>query len=133
MNPSAGLTEVRVADPRTTVTRTSPESTPPNMEDRVTTQSTQDADVVVANAPPRNADQETQRDVLEQMIQEINREYSTRNISLKFSVDDQSGSLIIQVMDTTNDKVIRQIPPDAVLAIRRRMRALLGDIFDMEA
>lgn len=133
MNSSAGLTEVRVADPRTTVTRTSPETTPPNMEDRVTTQTTQDAKVVTANASPQNADQETQRDELEHMVQEINREYATRNISLKFSVDDRSGSLIIEVMDTTNDKVIRQIPPEAVLALRRRMRALLGDIFDMEA
>lgn len=133
MNSSAGLTEVRLADPRTTVTRTSPETTPPNMEDRVTTQTTQDAKVVTANASPQNADQETQRDELEHMVQEINREYATRNISLKFSVDDRSGSLIIEVMDTTNDKVIRQIPPEAVLALRRRMRALLGDIFDMEA
>ena len=36
-------------------------------------------------------------------------------------------------MDTTNDKVIRQIPPDVVLSIRQRMRSLLGDIFDAEA
>ncbi len=71
--------------------------------------------------------------MLEKMVEEINREYASRNISLKFSVDSDTGSLIIRVMDTTNDKVIRQIPPDVVLSIRQRMRSLLGDIFDAEA
>ncbi len=132
MTSSAGLTDVRIEDPRLVVNRTSPEATPPNMEDRVTTQPSPEQ-AVVAQVSARKDEQEPQRDELEQMVQDINQEYSMRNISLRFSIDDRSGSLIIRVLDTTNDKVIRQIPPESVLAIRRRMRALLGDIFDAEA
>lgn len=67
------------------------------------------------------------------MVQQINREYSMRKISLKFSIDEESGSLIIKVLDTANEKIIRQIPPESILALRRRMSVLLGDIFDAEA
>lgn len=133
MNPSAGLTDVRLDGSQPQVARTSPETTPPNMEARVTAQSASDQAATTAELSAREADQETQRDNLEQMVQQINQEYSMRNISLKFSIDDESGSLIIKVLDTANEKIIRQIPPESIIAIRRRMRALLGDIFDAEA
>lgn len=133
MNPSAGLTDVRVGDYRTTVTPTQPETTPPNMESRVTSPVVTNDGKQAEQAAVQSSTSEHQRDMLEKMVEEINREYASRNISLKFSVDSDTGSLIIRVMDTTNDKVIRQIPPDVVLSIRQRMRSLLGDIFDAEA
>lgn len=134
MNPSVGLTDVRLEDPHLQANRALPETTPPNMEGRETTQpSASDQAARAVQESVREADQKTQRDDLEQMVQEINREYSIRNISLKFSVDDDSGSLIIKVLDTANEKIIRQIPPESILALRRRMRVLLGDIFDAEA
>lgn len=133
MNPSAGLTDVRVGDFRTTVTPTQPETTPPNMESRVTSPVVTNDGKQAEQAAVQSSTPEHQRDMLEKMVEEINREYASRNISLKFSVDSETGSLIIRVMDTTNDKVIRQIPPDVVLSIRQRMRSLLGDIFDAEA
>ena len=133
MNPSAGLTDVRIGDYRTTVTPTQPETTPPNMESRVTNPVVTNDGKQAEQAVVQSSTSEHQRDMLEKMVEEINREYASRNISLKFSVDSDTGSLIIRVMDTTNDKVIRQIPPDVVLSIRQRMRSLLGDIFDAEA
>ena len=133
MNPSAGLTDVRIGDYRTTVTPTQPETTPPNMESRVTNPVVTNDGKQAEQAAAQSSTSEHQRDMLEKMVEEINREYASRNISLKFSVDSDTGSLIIRVMDTTNDKVIRQIPPDVVLSIRQRMRSLLGDIFDAEA
>lgn len=133
MNPSAGLTDVRIGDYRTTVTPTQPETTPPNMESRVTSPVVTNDGKQAEQAAAQSSTSEHQRDMLEKMVEEINREYASRNISLKFSVDSDTGSLIIRVMDTTNDKVIRQIPPDVVLSIRQRMRSLLGDIFDAEA
>jgi len=133
MNPSAGLTDVRIGDYRTTVTPTQPETTPPNMESRVTSPVVTNDGKQAEQAAALSSTSEHQRDMLEKMVEEINREYASRNISLKFSVDSDTGSLIIRVMDTTNDKVIRQIPPDVVLSIRQRMRSLLGDIFDAEA
>ena len=37
--------------------------------------------------------------------------------SLQFSVDDASGRMVIKVTDTETNEVIRQIPPEQVLAI----------------
>lgn len=133
MNPSASLPEVRFSDYQSPTPKTSTDSAPPNMEDRVTRQVAQDSGVESAKQVKRDQDSGTQRELLDQMIEDINQEYESRNIALKFSIDDKSDSLIIRVMDTTNDKMIRQIPPDEILNIRRRMRALLGDIFDTEA
>lgn len=134
MNPSAGLTDVRLEDLHPQTSRTLPETTPPNMEDREMTQPlAPDQAALAAQKQALEADQKIQRDDLEEMVQEINREYSMRKISLKFSIDDESGSLIIKVLDTANEKIIRQIPPESILALRRRMSVLLGDIFDAEA
>ncbi|MBK7090988.1 MAG: flagellar protein FlaG [bacterium] len=133
MSTSAGLTDIRLEDIQAQVKRISPEATPPNMEGREKIQPTPDQAAVNAKDSVPEADQKTQRDDLERMVQQINQEYSMRNISLKFSIDEESGSLIIRVFDTANEKIIRQIPPESILAIRRRMSALLGDIFDAEA
>lgn len=133
MSTSAGLTDIRLEDVQSQVKRVSPEATPPNMEDRERTRLTPDQAAISVQDSVRETDQKTQRDDLERMVQQINQEYSMRNISLKFSIDDESGSLIIKVFDTASEKIIRQIPPESILAIRRRMSALLGDIFDAEA
>ena len=133
MTSSAKLTDIRLEDIQPQARRVSPEATPPNMEDRDKTQPTPDQAAISAQDAVREADQKTQRDDLERMVHQINQEYSMRNISLKFSVDEESGSLIIKVFDTANEKIIRQIPPESILAIRRRMSVLLGDIFDAEA
>lgn len=134
MNPSAGLTDVRLEDLHPQASRALPETTPPNMEDREMTQPlAPDQAAQPAQQPALEADQKIQRDDLEEMVQQINREYSMRKISLKFSIDEECGSLIIKVLDTANEKIIRQIPPESILALRRRMSVLLGDIFDAEA
>ncbi len=89
-------------------------------------------EVVLALNPSDALDQK-RSDQLEKLIAEINREYQARNIALQFRVDKSAGALVISVLDAANDKLIRQIPPDAILAIKRHMRSLLGDIFDAEA
>lgn len=116
MKTNAVLTSVRLEDIPPQTKRTSPNQVANSVQESV-----------------RDADQKTQRDDLEQMVQQINQEYAVRNISLKFSIDEESGSLVIKVLDMANEKIIRQIPAESILEIRRRMSALLGEIFDAEA
>jgi flagellar protein FlaG len=52
---------------------------------------------------------------------------------LNFSIDDATKSLVVKVIDSETEKVIRQIPPEEILAIRARIQELLGAIFDKEA
>ena len=64
------------------------------------------------NRPPAPAE-------LEQAVSELNEYVQTLNRSLQFSVDDDSGRTVIKVVDPQSDEVIRQIPPEEILAIAR--------------
>jgi flagellar protein FlaG len=52
--------------------------------------------------------------------------------NLKFSVDDKSDSIVVQVVETGTGKLIRQIPAEEVLRLRQRISDLLGMIYDRE-
>jgi flagellar protein FlaG len=76
---------------------------------------------------------EGKRDDLERLIKELNLQYQRRNIALNFSIDDDTKTLVVKVIDQTSDKVIRQIPPDAILALKKNIQAMMGTLFDEEA
>ncbi len=46
---------------------------------------------------------------------------------LQFSLDDASGKTIIKVIDSATDKVIRQFPPEQVVAVARAIKASLSE------
>lgn len=52
--------------------------------------------------------------------------------NLKFSVDDRSNTVIIQVIEKGSGKLIRQIPSQEILKLRQRISDLLGMIYDKE-
>ncbi len=70
------------------------------------------------------------RDLIENEISILNSELGQKRISLNFSIDDDSGSLVVQVVESESGKVIRQIPPDEILTLRKRLEELTGIIFD---
>ena len=71
--------------------------------------------------------------VLEKIVDKLSQQFRSRNTSLNFSIDDATQSLVVKVIDSDSEKVIRQIPPEEILAIRARIQELLGAIFDKEA
>lgn len=56
---------------------------------------------------------------LNAMVQSVHRE-------LKFSVDDDTGQTVIRVINSDTEEVIRQIPPDEILAIARNFTGSEG-------
>lgn len=48
---------------------------------------------------------------------------------LEFSVDKESGRTIIRVLDAATGELVREIPPDEVLAIARRLDQPEGVLF----
>lgn len=118
--------------------RTAATSQSPNMDAKVMTQSPPAEPNSPANGPEKQAKPGekswgVEKNQLEKQIEKLNEEYRNKNTSLSFSIDEETKSVIVKVVDTESDKVIRQIPPDEVLAIRRRIQSLLGAIFDKEA
>lgn len=71
--------------------------------------------------PKKAALADTVKD-LNDLAQELHRE-------LRFAVDDESGEMVIKVVDQKTDKVIRQIPSEEVVQLRQRLAEATGAIF----
>ncbi|WP_231364692.1 flagellar protein FlaG [Thioalkalivibrio sp. ALRh] len=63
---------------------------------------------------------------MEQVVESINAYLQSSKRALEFSVDDSSGRTVITVKDAEQDEVIRQIPPEAVVALIRHFQEQRG-------
>lgn len=81
----------------------------------------------VAAQPPASADQ------VEQAVKDIRKVVNAVTSDLKFSVDKDSGRMVVTIVDSKTKEVIRQIPGEEVLAIRRALDKMKGLLFSMEA
>ena len=52
---------------------------------------------------------------------------------LEFRVDDATGKTVVTVYVSSTDEVVRQIPPEEMLAIAERMREVQGILFNGQA
>jgi flagellar protein FlaG len=62
----------------------------------------------------------------------MNQVASAFNTELSFSVDKDTGKTIIKVMDKGTGETIRQIPPEETLKLIRKMKNVMGMLFDIE-
>ncbi len=86
-------------------------------------------------APNKEAEKVSQKDVAEQIqqgVKEMNTQLNLANHAIRFSVDDKSHDLVVKVVDTDTDKIIRQIPAEEILRLREHMKALSGMIMEEE-
>ncbi len=63
---------------------------------------------------------------LNDLVRELHRE-------LEFSVDQDSGDTVIKVIDRETDEVVRQIPSEELMHLRRRLEEAAGVIFQDSA
>lgn len=49
------------------------------------------------------------------------------NFNIDFSLDDQTGSLVITIVDRDTGEVLRQIPADEILALRSHLQDVIED------
>jgi flagellar protein FlaG len=74
-------------------------------------------------------DQKPLKDVvseLNNLVRELHRE-------LRFSVDDESGDTVIRVVDSETEEVVRQIPSEEVVRMRKHLQEAAGVIFQDSA
>lgn len=72
-------------------------------------------------------------DQVEQAVKDIRKVVSAVSSDLQFSVDKDSGRTVVKIVDSRTKEVIRQIPGEEVLAIRRALDKMKGLLFSMEA
>ena len=69
----------------------------------------------------------------QKVAEKLNQQLEPANTSVRFSVDDSSGQVVIKVMDTEKDQVIRQIPNEEALAWSQAMSKNQGIILNTKA
>jgi flagellar protein FlaG len=67
---------------------------------------------------------------LQKVVEELNKAMNPLNQDLKFKYDNKTDELIVKVIDTKTDKVIRQFPPEEALKLMEKMREIVGLLFD---
>lgn len=75
----------------------------------------------VAKIREREEAKPTDKDVQE-AVQRLSDYVQNAQRDLLFSVDKETGRTVIQVLDSETKEVVRQIPPEEILALARRMQ-----------
>lgn len=81
------------------------------------------------------ADKVTQptADQLTQAVNQIQDVIQKTAQSLQFSIDKDTGTTVVKVVDTESKKVLRQIPSEEVLAIAKALDKLQGLLIKQKA
>ena len=82
---------------------------------------------VLAEENKLEPEEKTQK--VEQTTSRLNEIAQQIHRDITFSVDDNSGDVVITVTDSQTNKVIRQIPEEHVLAVRENIESLKGILF----
>ena len=66
------------------------------------------------------------REELQKLLREIQRKLDYLNRYLKIDIDDQLEIPVVKVFERDTNKLIRQIPPDYLLELMKRIDQMLG-------
>ena len=69
---------------------------------------------------------------LEQAVDDLNDFIQDVRRELSFSVDNESGRTVIKVIDSESQQVVRQIPPEEVVAMTERLQSRSGLLMQAE-
>ena len=70
---------------------------------------------------------------MQQVIQELASISASFNKRLSFSYNDKIEQTVVKVIDTSTDRVIREIPPAELQRVHERIKEVLGILFDEQA
>ncbi|MCD4720743.1 MAG: flagellar protein FlaG [Desulfobacula sp.] len=66
------------------------------------------------------------REDVEEMVEVLKDLTQTLQTKLNFSVDEGTNNIVVKIIDKETDEVIRQIPPEELLALQEKMQDLTG-------
>ncbi len=81
-------------------------------------------------AEPAKKKEEADKKLLEEAVEKANRTMETYNTELQFVMHEESGELMVKVIDSRDGSVIREIPPEYVLRLVAHIKKMLGIIID---
>jgi flagellar protein FlaG len=82
-------------------------------------------------------DAQEKRDIkpeeLQKLIEEVKRKFDMLSKYLKIDIDRELEMPVVKIMERDTNRVIRQIPPDYLLELMKRIDQLLGLLVEKEA
>lgn len=70
------------------------------------------------------------RDEIEQAVGQLNKTMRVYNTELHFEVHEKSGEIMVKVLNSNDQSVIREIPPERVLDMVAYFKEILGVVID---
>jgi flagellar protein FlaG len=70
--------------------------------------------------------EEISKEEAEAIARILNESTKLNDVSLQFRVDEELNRIIVTVVNKETNEIIRQIPPDEVLAIAKRIGEMVG-------
>ena len=77
--------------------------------------------VEVTAVETHEVDVELSQEALEKVVSQLNAYIQNTQRDVDFSVDDATGRVVVKVIDSQSEEVIRQIPSEEMLAISRHL------------
>ncbi len=83
----------------------------------------------------RAARQRLDREQVTKMVEEAQQRLESLGSSLKLAIqqDKKAGAIVVQVSERQSGEVIRQIPPEDLLELKKKLEDLVGLLFDSSA
>ncbi len=81
----------------------------------------------------RAAEAAKEQEPLDEVVTDLNNLVRDLQRELQFSVDKDSGSTVIKVVDRQTDEVVRQIPSEELMNLRKRLEEAAGVFFEDSA
>lgn len=80
-------------------------------------------------APPREVREDT-RSRIENIAQAMDKYVKSIQRDLQIQVHSETGDIIVKVLSKEDGKVIREIPPEAMLKLAEKMEEMTGVLFN---
>ena len=70
---------------------------------------------------------------LKKAVNEINDAFKSMNIQRQFVIDKNTEQVVVKILDTDKNEVIRQIPSEDALRISKNIKEMIGLLFDSKS
>lgn len=106
-----------------------------NASGRAVTEDTRPTEVRLQQETAQHHDKENKRQLeseLRELSKKLNDEMKKIGTDLNFSYNENIPGLMVTVKEFNGDKVIREIPSKEAIELMKRMREVIGVIFDKQ-
>ncbi|GAB6086320.1 flagellar protein FlaG [Alkaliphilus crotonatoxidans] len=79
---------------------------------------------------PLSGEKQISQEELNKALDKANKSFQAFDRKLEVSIHEKTNTIMVKVIDSTNDQVIREIPPEKILDMAAHMLEVAGIIID---